>query len=236
LGKLGLTSQVTLATMTRSSVIAIDGPAGAGKSTVAKLLAQRLKCTLLDTGAIYRVVALAGNQRGIDWHDGPALGELASQLKITFRWADGINQVLLDEQDVTQQIRTPEISRGASQVSSLPQVRDALLALQREFARTGTVVAEGRDIGTVVFPQARVKVFLSADPRVRARRRHQELVQGGHTISQAEVLQEQQSRDAADSGRLVAPLRAATDATIIDTSGLSVEQVVEQLLELFQRS
>jgi CMP/dCMP kinase len=213
-------------------VIAIDGPAGAGKSTVAKRVARQLSCTLLDTGAIYRTVALVARRRGVDWNDGPALAELARGLDITFQLEVERNRVLLGAEEISDAIRTMEMSRGASQVSALVEVRRALLQLQRAFAARGPVVAEGRDIGTVVFPGAQLKIFLVADPRERARRRHLELQAAGHEASEERVLAEQSARDAADSGRAVAPLRPAEDAVIIDTSRLSIDEVVARIVAL----
>ncbi len=213
-------------------VIAIDGPAGSGKSTVARRIAQALGLTLLDTGAIYRSLALRAREQGVDWGDGPALARLCASLDLRFRLEGEKDRVLLDGRDVSDAIRTPEISRGASQVSALPEVRTALLGRQRRFAEEGSVVAEGRDIGTVVFPSARPKIFLSASPEVRAGRRHAELASAGQRVSLEEVLREQVSRDAADAGRSAAPLRAAADAITVDTSGLEIDEVVARILAL----
>jgi CMP/dCMP kinase len=213
-------------------VVAIDGPAGAGKSTVARLVARALGAVLLDTGAIYRAVALAAREAGVDWRDGPALAALAKGLDLAFRLDGDLNRVLLGGRDVTAAIREPSISKGASLVSGSPEVREALLELQRAFADSGSVVAEGRDIGTVVFPRAGLKIFLVADPCERARRRTAELRAAGREADEALVLEEQASRDAADSTRAVAPLRPAADAVPVDTTALSVEEVVERILGL----
>ncbi|PID37874.1 MAG: cytidylate kinase [Deltaproteobacteria bacterium] len=216
-----------------SIIVAIDGPAGAGKSTIAKLVAERLGATLLDTGAIYRGLALAARREGIAWDDEEGLAALAAKLPLRFQLRDGENHVLLADDDISAVIRTPEISSGASQVSGLPQVRAALLEMQRRFADRGSVVAEGRDIGTVVFPGASVKVFMNADERARARRRLGDLrASGDEETTLEQVLEAQQRRDAADSGRAVAPLVPADDATQLDTSGLTVEQTVEAVLAL----
>jgi cytidylate kinase len=213
-------------------VVAIDGPAGSGKSTVAMRVAQSLGCTLLDTGAIYRSLALRARELSVDWSDGPGLADVARDLKISFDLRGGVNHVSLGGRDVTMEIRTPEISNGASRVSAVPGVRQALLDLQRMVAAEGAVVTEGRDTGTVVFPNAQVKVFLVADPVVRARRRQQELMAANHNVSLEEVLEQQNERDAADSGRAVAPLRPAHDAEVVDTTGMSIDEVVEVVLGL----
>jgi len=213
-------------------VITIDGPAGSGKSTVARRVATALGGTLLDTGAIYRALALRARQRGVSWEDGERLAALAAALAITFSLEGETNRVMLDGVEVSDAIRTQSISSGASQVSAIPAVRAALLALQREVAHRGALVAEGRDMGTVVFPGAEMKVFLEADPVVRARRRQQELIVAGSSVSLEEVLEQQTARDVADTGRAVAPLRPAQDAHKIDTSALSIEEVVEAVLVL----
>lgn len=213
-------------------IIAIDGPAGAGKSTIAKRLARALKFTLLDTGAIYRALAWKAREQGVSWQDGPGLVLLGNNVEINFEQDEDLNRVILSGQDISDYIRTPEISRGASMISALPEVRNALLEIQRGFAQRGPVVAEGRDTGTVVFPQAQFKLFLMADPQIRAQRRYQELIQSGHTITEAQVLEEQQARDMADEQRLVAPLRPANDAIVIDTSQLNIEEVLHQILTM----
>jgi cytidylate kinase len=216
-------------------VVAIDGPAGSGKSTVARRVAEALACTLLDTGALYRSLALLARERGVPWDDGPALTALAGEMAVSFRREGDRNRVFLGpargERDVSDDIRTPEVSLGASRVSAIAEVRAALLEVQRDFARRGSLVAEGRDMGTVVFPDAQVKVFLVADPEVRARRRYRELREAGRDVSFEQVLSEQLARDEADSGREVAPLRPAADARSIDTSAMSIDEVVAAVLE-----
>lgn len=216
-------------------IIAIDGPVAAGKTTLSKHLADRLGFSLLDTGAIYRAVALASRRQDIDWSDEPSVATVASQLRIEFRWIDGTNQVLIEGEDVTEAIRTPEMSQGASLVSALPAVRKALLDLQRQLGEQGNVIAEGRDIGTVVFPHADLKVFLTARPEIRARRRHQEWLRKGIDDSYEDVLEALKERDARDENRPVAPLVPAPDSILIDSSELSIEQVVTQVLELAGR-
>jgi CMP/dCMP kinase len=216
-------------------LVAIDGPAGAGKSTVARALARELGFTYLDSGALYRCVALAALERGggeLPARD-RALGELARALTIEFRGvASGAEQgasgpVLLDGRDVTDAIRQPEVSRAASVVAADPAVREALVAKQRQLIARGDCVAEGRDIGTVVAPHAELKVFLTADPRERARRRAAEL---GADVEA--VLAEQTLRDQRDTARAHSPLQAAPNAVVLDTSGLSVEQVVGEIVGL----
>ena len=219
----------------RPLIVAIDGPAGAGKSTVSKILARRLHFVLVDTGAIYRCVALKARRipiRPIQIDDA-RLGELLAGLNIDFRLEDEgeVNHVLLDGEDVSDAIRTPENSMAASQVSGRPVVRNGLLELQRRLAlnaKTGSIL-EGRDIGTVVFPDADVKVYLHADPTIRARRRYEELFQKGSEKPIVEVLTEQNKRDAEDSNREMAPLKAAGDAVNIDSTFLPLSDVVQQI-------
>jgi cytidylate kinase len=196
----------------RGLVVAIDGPAGAGKSTAARLLAARLGYALLDTGAIYRSMALRALERGIAWDDGPAVAALADGVDIAFRMEGAVNRVTLNGQDVTAAIRTPEISDGASRVSALPEVRAALLGLQRRIGAAGGVVVEGRDIGTVVFPDAEAKFFLTASTDERARRRVAELAASGKSVDEAQTKAEIVARDTRDSTRAAAPLKKADDA------------------------
>jgi cytidylate kinase len=219
--------------MGSAAVIAIDGPAGAGKSTAARRLAHRLGYVLVDTGALYRAVALASEERGISWDDGAALGRLARDLELELEpGPEGRPIVWIGGRDRSGDIRTPSISRGASDVSRHPEVRDALLDQQRQLGRDGGVVLEGRDIGTVVFPDADLKVFLTASDEVRAARRLEELRARGLEASYEATLSEIRSRDAQDTGRAHAPLRKADDAVLLDTSQLDEDQVLEALLEL----
>jgi cytidylate kinase len=211
-------------------VVAIDGPAGAGKSTVARALARRLGYTFLDSGALYRAGAWAAHHRGIAWSDGHALGQLVHNLDIRFDVREQTNHITVDGEDVTDEIRRPEISGGASQVSAFSEVRQGLLALQRRIGANGRVVAEGRDMGTVVFPDARAKFFLTAPIEERARRRALELAESGRTQDFGVVLAEIRLRDQRDSTRAVAPLRRAEDAIEIDTGGLKPEEVVSRLV------
>jgi cytidylate kinase len=204
-------------------VIAIDGPAGAGKSTVARAVAVELGFTYLDSGAMYRCVALAALEAGVGLEDGEALGALAEGLEIGF---DG-PRVLLGERDVSGEIRTPEVSAAASRVSIHPRVRAAMVERQRRLITAGRYVAEGRDIGTVVSPEAPLKIFLTASDEERARRRAAE--SGEHF---EEVLEAQRRRDARDSEREHGALRAADDAFELDTTGLTLEEVVARLVAL----
>lgn len=216
-------------------VIAIDGPAGAGKSTVALRVAQRLGFILVDTGALYRAVALAAREAGVDWNDEAALGELAGTLELAFQHAsapDAPPHLMLNGRDRSEDIRTPEISLGASEVSKHPSVRRTLLSLQRRLGEQGGVVLEGRDIGTVVFPDAELKVFLTASPESRATRRVADLAERGIMADFGQTLADIQLRDERDATRSVSPLRAASDAVTLDTTHLDADSVVEQLAEL----
>jgi cytidylate kinase len=215
--------------MTRQIVVTIDGPAGAGKSTVAKQLARTLAYRLLDTGAIYRSVAWLAQQRDIAWSDAAACAELARTLDIRFEFVGDKNHVWIAGADVTAAIRAPDISQGASQVSAHPPVRAALLELQRRLGAGGGVVVEGRDTGTVVFPRAEAKFYLTATEDERARRRVAELNASGGAADHATTLAEIRERDLRDASRDVAPMRAAEDAVLVDSSTQTIEQVVESL-------
>jgi cytidylate kinase len=217
-------------------VVTIDGPAGAGKSTVAKLLARKLGYRLLDTGAIYRAVALCAQRRGSAWSDAAACAALARDLDIRFDFVGDKNHVFVAGEDVSAAIRTPDISQGASQVSAHPPVRAALLELQRRLGAGGGVVVEGRDTGTVVFPHADRKFFLSATDHERARRRVEELRLAGKPVEHADTLREIRERDHRDSSRDVAPMKAADDAVIIDSSAMSVAEVVDQMVAACNRA
>jgi cytidylate kinase len=219
-------------------VIAIDGPGAAGKSTVADVLARHLHALLFDTGAIYRAVTLAARRNGIETGDAASLTDLARNLPIAMRpptVADGRQvDVLLDGEDVTWAIRTPEIDSSVSAVSAHPSVRQALLQVQRAIANDATVVMVGRDIGTVVVPDAGVKIFLSASPEERARRRLIDLQAKGIDADFASVLADLRTRDDFDSNRAVAPLRAAADAIVIESDGRTVEEIVAEIVAIAQ--
>lgn len=209
-------------------IVTIDGPAGAGKSTVAKRLAQRLGFTFLDTGAMYRAVTLAALRRGLSWDDPEALVRLAGEVRIVPQ--DGRTQ--LDGEDVTDQVRTYEISNLVRYAANNPGVRAQLVELQRAAAAGKNVVTEGRDQGTVVFPQAECKIYLTAGPEERARRRLADLRAHGERVTFDDVLAKQNTRDASDRNRDVGPMVAAADAVEFVTDGLSIDEVVERLEQL----
>lgn len=215
--------------------IAIDGPAGAGKSTLARQVAAALGYLYVDTGAIYRTLGLAALRRGVDPQDGAAVVALLEDCTIDLRHGgDGVQRMYLNGEDVSQAIRLPEVSHYASGVSAIPEVRAHLMDMQRDLARRNDVVMDGRDIGTVVLPAADVKVFLTASPEERARRRWEELQQRGTPEAYEEVLKDLVERDAKDSGRAAAPLRRAEDAVEVDTTGCSLEESLERLLSVIR--
>jgi CMP/dCMP kinase len=215
-------------------IVAIDGPSGAGKSTLAKRIATDLRFTYLDTGAIYRALALKILRRAVDLNDTATLSAIVNETAIDLQETNGRLQVFLDGEDVSASIRTPEVSQMASRASALAMVRHRLLDLQRALGRRGNVVAEGRDIGTVVFPDAQVKIFLDASIEERARRRCDELHAAGRPVSLNETIREMEERDKRDSERDVAPLRKADDAVALDSSGLTADGVAEKVLQLIK--
>lgn len=209
-------------------VIAIDGPSASGKGTVAQRVAEKLGYHYLDSGALYRIVALAGLNAGIAWQDEAALAEKAGKLDIRFE----SGKIFLDGVDVSEAVRSEQMSRGASEVAVHPQVRSALFDLQRSFRKAPGLVADGRDMGSVVFPEAETKVFLTASAEVRAERRYKQLIAKGIDANLAEILQDLQLRDARDRQRSVAPLQQCEDATLLDTDPLTIEQAVQTVLDL----
>ncbi len=215
-------------------IIAIDGPSGAGKSTLAKRLAKKLRFIYLDTGAMYRALALKVLRQGVDLADDARLAELIAGTEIDLQEMHGRLAVLLDGEDVAGQIRTPEISQMASKVSALRVVRARMLELQRAMGKRGSVVAEGRDIGTVIFPEAEVKVFLVASVSERARRRYDELKASGRVVDLDETRREIEERDKRDSERDLAPLRPADDAVLIDSSSVDADEVAATVLAHIQ--
>lgn len=215
--------------------VAIDGPAGAGKSTMARRAAQALNFVYVDTGAIYRTVAYAALSRGLSPEDGDAVAALLPELRVELSWQEGVQHLILNGSDVTAEIRKPEVSDGASKVAALPVVRAFLMETQRDTARTHSVIMDGRDIGTVVLPDADVKIFLSASPEVRAKRRLLELQAQNRAATYEEVLRDIKERDYRDIHRKAAPLRQADDAVLLDTSELSLEESVDAILNLIRK-
>lgn len=207
--------------------VAIDGPVGAGKSTIARTAAQRLGFIYADTGALYRAVGLCCIRNGADLGDKSAIAAAVGGIKPEIKLCEGVQHVYLNGEDVSAEIRLPEVSMAASAVSSVPEVRAALLEMQRDIARKNSVIMDGRDIGTVVLPNADVKIFLTAAPEIRARRRFDELRAKGSAVTFEEVLSDLNKRDYNDSHRAAAPLKQAEDAVLADTSGLDFEQSVE---------
>jgi cytidylate kinase len=216
-------------------IIALDGPAGSGKSTVARGVAESLGLRYLDTGAMYRAVALRGIEEGLDPEDADGLTAIAESMRIDFEHEGSSavpTKVIVDGRDVTAAIRTPEVDATVSAASAVPAVRVAMVDLQRTFGERDGLVAEGRDIGTVVFPGADLKVYLTASPQERARRRHAELVERGTELSQGTVLERLRARDDADSSREASPLAAADDSVEVDTTDMTIEEVIDRIVTL----
>ncbi len=221
-------------TTTDAPIITIDGPVGSGKSTLGRMLAERLNILYLDTGAMYRTVGLAARNQDIATDDDTALGRLCEQIRITFSREHNRQHVFLNDTEVTDAIRIPEISMLASAVSAQPSVRKALVAQQRACAGEG-LVADGRDAGTVIFPGAPFKFYLDASVEVRAKRRYKELIDKSITIEYTSLLKEIEQRDHNDTTRLHAPLKPAPDAVIIDTSQMTIEDVLTALVKHIER-
>lgn len=212
--------------------IAIDGPSGSGKSSVAKAVASRLGFLYVDTGAIYRTVGVFAKRNNIDPHDEETLGKNLDKIDIELKWVDGTQHVFLSGEDVSEEIRTPEMSMYASAVSALGKVRAFLLQMQRDFAKENNVIMDGRDIGTVVLPDADVKIFMFASSEARAKRRYNELVAKGEEVTYEEVLEDMLLRDKNDSSRTLAPCKPAEDAIMLDNSDMSLDVNIEKVLEI----
>jgi cytidylate kinase len=211
-------------------VLTIDGPSGAGKGTVARLVAQQLGWHLLDSGALYRLTALAGIDRGFDLNDEVAVASCARALAVEFKIIENSVVIELDGCDVTTRVRSEEAGMGASTVAALPAVREALFDRQRQFCQAPGLVADGRDMGTAIFPDAMVKIFLTASAEARAERRAKQLIQLGESVSLPRLLEDIKARDERDSARSASPLKPADDAILVDSTALSIEQVVTRVL------
>lgn len=220
-------------------VIAIDGPAASGKSTIAKELAKRLDANYLDTGALYRVVTYIALEQGVDLDNAAALAKIAERTKIDYRtkFEKGkmLTQVFIENNDLTATLRSPEVSSRVSEVAKISKVRKALLPLQRSFAAKGNLIAEGRDIGTVIFPDADLKIFLIASRHERAKRRAADLEKEGHKVTNIEAMEREiAKRDQIDSSREVSPLVKAPDARVLDTTGKTINETVDEILDMFR--
>jgi len=216
--------------------VAIDGPVGAGKSTIARTAAQRLGFIYCDTGALYRTVGLFCKRDGADLDSPEEIAARLPEIRLEIRLVEGLQRVYLNGEDVSELIRTPDISMAASKVSAVPEVRAALLGIQRDIAAANNVIMDGRDIGTVVLPNARVKIFLTASAEVRAKRRYDELVKKGESVTFEETLKDVNERDYRDMHRETAPLKRADDAVEADTSELDFEQSVEMVCGIIRKA
>ena len=215
--------------------IAIDGPSGAGKSTISKAVAKALGIVYVDTGALYRTIGYYVRQKGVDPHDRVKVPALLCEIAIEVRYENGSQRVYLNGEDLGDKIRTPEMSMYASAVSAIPEVRAFLLDTQRDIARKNSVIMDGRDIGTVILPDAEVKIFLTASPECRARRRYDELVAKGQQVRYEDILAEMNERDHNDSTRDIAPTAAAEDAVLLDNSDLSFEGSVAAVIDIVNK-
>lgn len=214
--------------------IAIDGPAGAGKSSIAKLVSKELGYIYVDTGALYRTVGLYSIRKGIDTKDADAVTATLKDIKVELGFVDGAQHVFLNGEDVSDAIRTPEASMGASNVSAIPAVRTFLFDLQRDIAKNNNCIMDGRDIGTVVLPDAQIKLFLTASAEARAERRYKELIEKGEKVEFQDVLDDINKRDYQDSHREIAPLKQAEDAILVDNSGCNLEEGTQLVLSIIK--
>ncbi len=214
--------------------IAIDGPAGAGKSSIAKLVSKELGYIYVDTGALYRTVGLYSIRKGIDTKNAEDVTSTLSDIEVKLGFVDGAQHVFLNGEDVSDAIRTPEASMGASNVSAIPAVRTFLFDLQRDIAKNNNCIMDGRDIGTVVLPDAQIKIFLTASPEARAERRYKELVEKGEKVVFQDVLDDINKRDYQDSHREIAPLKQAEDAILVDNSGCNLEEGAKLVLDMIK--
>lgn len=213
-------------------IICIDGPSASGKGTVAQLVAKTLNFNYLDSGALYRVVAFAAKKNNISWQNEDALANLAATLNIEFT----DEKILLNQQDITSEVRTEDISRGASEVAVHPKLRDALLSLQRSFNQMPGLVADGRDMGSVVFKEAKTKIYLTASAQVRAERRYKQLIQNEKHVILSEIVKDLTQRDARDLARSTSPLQQTDDALLLNTNQLSISQAVEAVLHHYKNT
>ena len=214
--------------------VAIDGPSGAGKSTIAKFLAEKLNFLYVDTGAMYRSIGLYAARQGVASNDAEVVEALLPQIKLDLAYVDGEQRIFLNGEDVSRAIRTEEASKNASAVSAIPAVRAFLLEFQRSFAKQNCILMDGRDIGTVVLPDADVKIFLTASAEARAQRRYKEQVERGEDVTLEAVFEAIRKRDEADSSRAAAPLKAADDAVVVDTTYLNLEESIAKILGLVE--
>jgi cytidylate kinase len=218
-----------------NDIITIDGPSGSGKSTISRLLAQRLNYTYLDTGAMYRAVGLAAHRNNVEMVESDDIMSLLDTIKITILPGEGDTTVLLNDEDVSLAIRSPDMAMAASKISALPSVRKKLTDLQQDIGKVGAVVAEGRDMGTVVFPGSKNKFFLGATAQERARRRTEQLKEKGQTAQYDDILKQILKRDHDDSSRALAPLKPADDAVIVDSSTMTIDEVVQFMINYIKR-
>ena len=214
--------------------IAIDGPSSAGKSTVAKIVSQKLGYVYIDTGALYRAIALYAVRNNAETTSSDEITPLLSQIQIDLKYVDGMQKVYLNGEDVSDDIRKPEMSMAASNVSAIPAVREFLLDLQKDMAKKYNVIMDGRDIGTVVLPFAQVKIFLTASAEIRAKRRFLEFTEKGHNVIFEEILEDIKKRDYNDSHREIAPLKQAEDAILLDTSAYDCDEVVYKIIDIIR--